>query len=379
MKNDIAIAINNILSATKGKKYASLSEIYKEVSRIRNCEQDRILEAQVRARLQEHCSEYKNYNGKEDLFETYSFNSGLWKNKITGEREIKKYVFQVLKEFPGIDITNLQSILLSILEKEGKLTFADRLESKTRPGEMKIEQIIRNFVSHKNSYKDSIDYVVDDSVVRLYLKDTNLDEDISVDPIKLESKQISEILEEEKEIPSINDQESLLEMTSEIPSKGKKKKTLHNVYVRKSDFKSYVADYKKKLDNGYAGEALVYEFERNKLIQLGREDLAERIKWISRDNGDGFGYDIQSFEVINGRVSEIFIEVKSSASSLNSDFEISSNELEFAKCHPDSYRLYRIYRKGKVTKGFIIDYNSFGHFDFIPNSYRVSIKNIDEN
>ena len=42
MKNDIAIAINNILSATKGKKYASLSEIYKEVSRIRNCEQDRI-------------------------------------------------------------------------------------------------------------------------------------------------------------------------------------------------------------------------------------------------------------------------------------------------------------------------------------------------
>ena len=35
MKNDIVIAINNILTSKKGSKYAQLSEIYEEVSRIK--------------------------------------------------------------------------------------------------------------------------------------------------------------------------------------------------------------------------------------------------------------------------------------------------------------------------------------------------------
>lgn len=380
MKNDIIIAINNILTSKKGAKYAQLSEIYREVARIRNCEQDDILEAQVRARLQEHSSQYKNFNGKEDLFETQSFNSGLWRNKITGEREIKKYVFQLIKEFPGIDITNLQKSLLSILD--GKLTEADQLESKTRPGEMKIEQIIRNFVSHKDSYKDDIDFVVKDGVTRLYLKNTdaiekyvNDEEDNNL--IDIEEK-VSKILNDETEKPKIDNREFALEMSSEIPIKNRRKKISDKVYIRKSDFESYVKDYKKKLDNGYVGEALVYEYEKNKLIELGRPDLAEKIKWISRDNGDGFGYDIKSFDIVDGIEKEIFIEVKSTSSSLTSDFEMSSNELEFAKSHPDNYKLYRIYRNGKKTKGYIVVASLYDSFEFTPVSYKVSIKETNE-
>lgn len=382
MKNDIVIAINNILSSKKGTKYAQLSEIYKEVAKIRNCEQDEALETQVRARLQEHSSQYKNYNGKEDLFETQSFNSGLWRNKITGEREIKEYVFQLVKEFPGIDITSLQKSLLSILED--RLTEADKLESKTRPGEMKIEQIIRNFVSHKDSYKDDIDFVVKDGVTRLYIKNTDIikepvnDQDDIDDLISIEEDKVSKILNDEIEKPTVDDDELTLEMSLEIPIKNKRRKSSDKVYIRKSDFESYVKDYKKKLDNGYVGEALVFEFEKNKLIEMGRPDLAEKIKWISRDDGDGFGYDIQSFDIVNGHEKAIYIEVKSTSSSLTSDFEMSSNELEFAKKHPDDYKLYRIYKNGKKTKGYIVETGLCDNFEFTPVSYKVSIKSIDE-
>lgn len=383
MKNDIVIAINNILTSKKGSKYAQLSEIYEEVSRIRNCDQDEALEAQVRARLQEYCSEYKNYLGKEDLFETQSFNSGLWRNKITGEREIKKYVFQLIKEFPGIDITTIQKSLLNILD--GKLTEADQLESKTRPGEMKIEQIIRNFVSHKDSYKDEINFVVTDGVTRLYLKNNDepiedtIEETNNKNGIDIEEEKVSKILTEETEKPAIDDEEVSLEMSFDIPKKTKRKNNSDKVYIRKSDFESYVNDYKKKLDNGYVGEALVYEYEKNKLIELGRSDLAEKIKWISRDSGDGFGYDIQSFEIENGSVKEIYIEVKSTSSSLTSDFEMSSNELKFAKNHPDNYKLYRIYKNGKKTKGYVVDASLYDTFDITPTSYKVSIKTTDDN
>ena len=69
IKDDILIAINNILNRNKGSKYASLQEIYSEVASLRDCQQNEALEAQIRGRLQEHCSQYSNYLGKEDIFE----------------------------------------------------------------------------------------------------------------------------------------------------------------------------------------------------------------------------------------------------------------------------------------------------------------------
>lgn len=377
MKDDIVIAINNILTLKKGAKYASLQEIYDEVSKIRNVERDEALETQVRARLQEHSSQYKNFKGKEDLFETQSFNSGLWRNKITGEKEIREYVFELIKQFPGIDVTNLQKTILKIMSD--KLTVADKLESKTRPGEMKIEQIIRNFVSHKDSYKDKIEFVADGNITRLYLKEKNDnksdDSEAVVEEIK--ENQIADILLEETEKPEIKETTETLNLLTEIPQPKKRRNTSNRIFIRKSDFESYVSDYKKKLDNGYLGEALVYEYERLKLIDLGRSDLAEKIRWISRDDGDGYGYDIQSFDIIDGKVKEIYIEVKSTSSSLTSDFEMSSNELEFAKKHKNNYKIYRVCKNGKKTSGYIIEDTLDEKFDITPSVYKVSIKKSD--
>lgn len=384
IKDDILIAINNILNRNKGSKYASLQEIYSEVASLRNCQQNEALEAQIRGRLQEHCSQYSNYLGKEDIFETKEKNSGLWKNKTTGEKKLKYYVFDIVKQFPGIDITTLQKNLLTLIGEE--LTDGDKLESLTRPGEMKIEQIIRNFVSHKDSYKNEIEFLVDEKgVTRLYLKDhiiEKIEEQQDNQTIEdftetmLDDKCLEKIVNDENEIPLLSSSESKLDILNNIPTIRKSKKNNRKQYIRKSDFESYIKDYQKKLDNGYIAEGLVYEYEKEKLINLGRKDLSEKVVWISREYGDGFGYDIKSYEVEENKVKEIYIEVKSSSSGLSGDFEMSSNEYKFAMEHADdnSFRIYRISKRDGKNIGYIIENNLVDDFIIEPSSYKVSIK-----
>ena len=64
MKNDIVIAINNILTSKKGAKYAQLSEIYKEVARImeKTVIQIKTLAVNARKRLKQICKEEVGVN-----------------------------------------------------------------------------------------------------------------------------------------------------------------------------------------------------------------------------------------------------------------------------------------------------------------------------
>lgn len=58
---------------------------------------------------------------------------------------------------------------------------------------------------------------------------------------------------------------------------------------------------------GMLGEQFVFELERYRLLLAGRDDLAQKIVWASRDIGDGLGYDILSFDETND--SERMLEV----------------------------------------------------------------------
>ena len=48
---------------------------------------------------------------------------------------------------------------------------------------------------------------------------------------------------------------------------------------------------------GALGEELVVDYERKRLRDAGRPDLAEDVQWVARDIGDGLGYDVLSFEL----------------------------------------------------------------------------------
>lgn len=91
---------------------------------------------------------------------------------------------------------------------------------------------------------------------------------------------------------------------------------------------------------GAIGEELVVDFERSTLLEAGREDLADAVRWVAREDGDGLGYDVASFHV-DGRHKHI--EVKTTKLGSETPFYLSSAELSFATEHPDTFVLYRLY------------------------------------
>jgi len=78
---------------------------------------------------------------------------------------------------------------------------------------------------------------------------------------------------------------------------------------------------------GRAGEERVLAHERTHLVTVGRLDLAERVRWVSEEDGDGAGYDIASFSS-EGR--NRLIEVKTTNGWERTPFHISRNELAVA-------------------------------------------------
>ena len=91
---------------------------------------------------------------------------------------------------------------------------------------------------------------------------------------------------------------------------------------------------------GEQGEALVFEHERRRLVAEGREDLARKVEWTSKEVGDGAGYDIKSFD---NSGYERLIEVKTTAGAATTPFFISENERAFSEERPEAFRLLRLY------------------------------------
>ena len=91
---------------------------------------------------------------------------------------------------------------------------------------------------------------------------------------------------------------------------------------------------------GLAGEELIYEREKQLLIDADRKDLARKVRWVSREDGDGAGYDIRSYDMAGA---ERWIEVKTTRGGSTTPFDLTRNENEVAKERPEAFRLYRLH------------------------------------
>jgi Restriction endonuclease len=79
-------------------------------------------------------------------------------------------------------------------------------------------------------------------------------------------------------------------------------------------------------DVGNKGEELVFNYEKRRLKDKGLHDLSEKVRWASKEDGDGLGYDILSFDEEGN---EVQIEVKATTGHANQlRFFISANEAE---------------------------------------------------
>jgi hypothetical protein len=101
---------------------------------------------------------------------------------------------------------------------------------------------------------------------------------------------------------------------------------------------------------GLAGEETVLNAERLRLSVGGRSDLAAEVRHVSVVNGDGLGYDIQSFQGLTDE--PVFIEVKTTRYGKEVPFYISGSEVTTSNDLGPAYRLWRLYRYGKPDTGY---------------------------
>ncbi len=120
---------------------------------------------------------------------------------------------------------------------------------------------------------------------------------------------------------------------------------------------------------GEAGERLVLEHERAKLLYAGQTELARKVLWVSKELGDGAGYDVKSYDE-NGR--EKFIEVKTTVGSQTTPFFMSRNEKDFADEADDRYRVTRIFDFRREPRAFDLTSPLSSFVRFEPESYRAS-------
>lgn len=121
---------------------------------------------------------------------------------------------------------------------------------------------------------------------------------------------------------------------------------------------------------GERGEAFVIEFERYRLNQAGRADLAKEVEWSSSSRGDGLGYDVRSFNT--DRDGELFIEVKTTSSGKYQPFFISDNEVAFSNACAQHYSLYRVYDFKQQARIYQLPGAVDQYVHLQPQSYKAS-------
>lgn len=109
---------------------------------------------------------------------------------------------------------------------------------------------------------------------------------------------------------------------------------------------------------GDRGEELVMQYERWRLLQEDKAALADTIEWISREQGDGAGFDILSKNT-NG--TDRYIEVKTTQLGKYTPIYLTRNELAFSRKEESNYFLYRVFACKKDPKMF----NARGRLDSI--------------
>lgn len=120
---------------------------------------------------------------------------------------------------------------------------------------------------------------------------------------------------------------------------------------------------------GRAGEECVLARERASLQAVGREDLARKVRWVSEEDGDGAGYDIESFAP-DGR--SRLIEVKTTNGWERTPFLITRNELAVAEERRSEWRLFRLWNFSREPKAFELHPPLDAHVALTATTFQAS-------
>jgi hypothetical protein len=105
-------------------------------------------------------------------------------------------------------------------------------------------------------------------------------------------------------------------------------------------------------DLGRAGEEFVVGFERRRLDKAGKPKLAKDVRWVSDLDGDGYGYDVQSFDADSGEPR--LLEIKTTCGNERTPFWMTKRECDVAAEQGGIYRIRRVFHFRNEVKMFDI-------------------------
>lgn len=118
---------------------------------------------------------------------------------------------------------------------------------------------------------------------------------------------------------------------------------------------------------GEEGEALVIAYEHSRLQKAGKEALADKIEWVSKERGDGTGFDILSR---NENGTDRYIEVKTTKLTKETPIYLTRTEVNFATHKQNNFYLYRLYNFDAAPGMFIKQGAYNGYCRLVAESYK---------
>ncbi len=163
--------------------------------------------------------------------------------------------------------------------------------------------------------------------------------------------QVIEVVSQEPLTPSVDD---LLELMVDPP---KPPGAIRTGYIQQGERArptkvNYLEREARNSALGRAGELLIINYERARLIHEGASNLAEQVEHVADTEGDRAGFDVLSYEADS---TERFIEVKTTSFGKETPFFVSRNQVETSIENPKKYFLYRVFRFSEIPRCFSVN------------------------
>jgi hypothetical protein len=123
---------------------------------------------------------------------------------------------------------------------------------------------------------------------------------------------------------------------------------------------------------GGMGEEFALWYERRRLSAAGRDDLAAKVRWVARDIGDGLGFDILSFDEVDG--SPRYVEVKATGLGKYFPFLVTDLELRCSEDVGGRFRLYRVFDAGRRPRLYVLPGPLGDRCELAPTLYRATLR-----
>lgn len=171
----------------------------------------------------------------------------------------------------------------------------------------------------------------------------------------------------DKEISPLEISSNFSQLIEEAPPVRNRVEEPAAAYSRNLIRTNYLEQEQQNRKLGFLGEEMAFKYEKWQLTISGKENLADQVRWISKEEGDGAGFDILSRN-LNG--TDKYIEVKTTKLGKETPFFFSRNELLFSQRKPNDYHLYRLFNLEKEAKMFV----KKGTLDTICSSIPMTFK-----